>query len=266
MISYLLMAMITAPMVAPTLGGVLTDLTGWRGIFVVASVIAFGIIVLIYWQAPETHGAAARAAAGGGLLAGMVHLMRNPTFLGYVLGSSFAMAIFFAFLGAAPYLMVNTLGGTASEYGLYFLPAPAAFILGTFISTRLIGRYGIDRLIFHGAIATLVLTLASAAAVALLPLTPLLLFTPMAVISIAQGFVIPNCQAGAINVDPRFAGAASGLTGFLQLSISSAANQLVGSLNDGTVHVMLAVMVGTAVIALAVYLPVRRRGAVGAKT
>ena len=36
-----------------------------------------------------------------------------------------------------------------------------------------------------------------------------------------QGFVIPNCHAGAINVDPRYAGAASGLTCFLQMAISA---------------------------------------------
>lgn len=261
MISYLLMAMVTAPMLAPTLGGLLTDLTGWRGIFIVVSVLALGIVLLVNWQTPETHSAEARAAAGGSLLHGMALLMRTPVFLGYALTSAFSMAIFFAFLGAAPYLMVNSLDGSAGEYGLYFLPAPAAFVLGTFLSTRLVGRYALDRLILVGAVLTLLLTALSAVALFSLPLTPLLLFTPIVVVSVAQGLVIPNAQAGAINVDPRFAGAASGLTGFLQLGVSAVSNQLVGSLNVGTVGTMATVMLVMAAVSLGIFLLVLRHTA-----
>lgn len=259
MISYLIMAMVAAPMIAPTLGGIVTDLAGWRSVFAVVAAVGLVIVALVFWRAPETHGHAARAAGRGSLWTGMAHLLRTPAFLGYALASSFSMAIFFAFLAAAPYLMVNTLARTASEYGLYFAPVAAAFIVGTFISTRLLDRYGIDRLILLGGVATLGLALLAALVLFLLPLTPLLLFVPMGVLSVVQGLVVPNCQAGAINVDPRYAGAASGLTGFLQMAISAAANQLVGSLNDGSVDVMLAVVVGGAVLSLATFMLAWRR-------
>lgn len=258
MISYLVMSMVVAPAIAPAVGGVLTDLAGWRGVFVLSGAVGLLITILVIWRAPETHDRAAASAAGGSIWTGLARLSVNPLFLGYALTSSFSMAAFFGFLGAAPYLMVNTLGRSASEYGIYFAPVAIAFIVGAFISTRLLDRFGMNPLILIGAVSTLILSFVGAAVLLLLPLTPFLLFAPMVVISVAQGLVIPNCQAGAINVDPRYAGAASGLTGFLQLVLSAGVNQLVGSLNDGTVDIMLAFILATVVLSFAAFLVVRR--------
>jgi DHA1 family bicyclomycin/chloramphenicol resistance-like MFS transporter len=78
-----------------------------------------------------------------------------------------------------------------------------------------------------------------------------------------QGFVIPNAQASAINVDPRYAGAGSGLIGFLQMVFSAAVAQAVAVLADGTVWPMLWFMAGAAVIGVAV-LPLLRKAPVPA--
>jgi hypothetical protein len=80
----------------------------------------------------------------------------------------------------------------------------------------------------------------------LLPLSPALLFLPAVAFSFMQGFVIPNCQASAINVEPRFAGAGSGLVGFIGMAASAAVAQIVAEVADGTVRPMLYFTLGAA--------------------
>jgi hypothetical protein len=58
--------------------------------------------------------------------------------------------------------------------------------------------------------------------------------------------VIPNCQASAINVEPRYAGAGSGLVGFIGMAASAAVAQIVAEIADGTVRPMLYFTVGAA--------------------
>src|SRR5690606_13154670 len=92
----------------------------------------------------------------------------------------------------------------------------------------------------------------------LLPLSPALLFLPAVGFSLAQGFVIPNCQASAINVEPKYAGAGSGLVGFIGMAASAAVAQIVAVLADGTVWPMACFTVGAGVIGI-LCLPMLRK-------
>jgi DHA1 family bicyclomycin/chloramphenicol resistance-like MFS transporter len=79
---------------------------------------------------------------------------------------------------------------------------------------------------------------------------PLALFGPMLAGAFANGLTVPNAQAGAISVDPRLAGTASGLAGFLQMFAAAVVSQAVGALQDGTPYPMLAFMTGCALLSL----------------
>jgi MFS transporter, DHA1 family, multidrug resistance protein len=254
--SYLTMAMVVAPMIAPALGGAVTDAFGWRLVFHL--MVGLGALTLLYvrFGLVETH-----AQAGEGGWRALAHnsrrLVAMRRFWGYALASSLSIAVFFAFLAAAPYLTVETLKLTARDYGFWFMPVSAAFIVGTFVSTRIIGRLGVVRTIWFGAMATAVAVAVTALLYLRWPLTAALLFGPAIVISFLQGFVIANAQASAVNLDPAAAGAASGVTGFVQMAICAAVAQAVGVLNDGTPWPMMAFMIGAGILGLAV-LPLMR--------
>jgi DHA1 family bicyclomycin/chloramphenicol resistance-like MFS transporter len=184
--------------------------------------------------------------------------MVSPRYLGYTLVASSAFCVFFAFLAAAPYLVAEVLHRPARDYGFWFMPVAGIFIVGTFASTRLLDRFGADRLIRFGTIATLVLLALALPFYYLLPLSAPLLFLPVVAVSFAQGFIIPNCQASAINVDPRYAGAGSGLIGFAGMVASAAVAQIVAEIADGTVWPMLGFMAGAAALGV-LSLPLVRR-------
>lgn len=233
LIHYLTMAMVTAPMIAPVIGGFLTDGFGWRSNFAVTAVLAALIVSMVILMLRETLPSSKRSHSAEGALrqsalGGLRIVSRSRAFWGYALVSSFNMAVFFAFVSGAPYLMSEGLNRPASEYGLWFLGVPGMYVAGSFLAARLLGTIGLDRSIVWGAVLCAVFLAIGAVLYWALPLTPALLFVPTYFISFFQGLVISNGVAGAINTTPSAVGAASGLVGFVQMMISAVAAQIAG--------------------------------------
>jgi DHA1 family bicyclomycin/chloramphenicol resistance-like MFS transporter len=241
-IAYLTMAMIVAPMVAPAIGGVLTELMGWRAIFVSVGAIGLPVLALVLLRLAETNSQPARHRGLTGMLEGFALLLRAPLFCGYALNGAFAMAAFFAFAAGAPYLMVNVMGRPVSEYGLYFIAVSGAFMVGNFAAARLSRRIGGDSMIIAGSAFGLAAILVGALLAAGHVWTAPAIFGPMIAIAFGNGLTMPNAQAAALAVLPRSAGTASGLSGFLQMGISAIFAQAVGSLQGDSPTVMVAFM------------------------
>ena len=73
-------------------------------------------------------------------------------------------------------------------------------------------------------------------------LTPWALFVPMAISSVGNGMSQPSGLAAGLSVYPRIAGTASGLIGFVQMSIAALGTLLLGLLPRGSVLAMVAVV------------------------
>jgi DHA1 family bicyclomycin/chloramphenicol resistance-like MFS transporter len=241
-IAYLTMAMVVAPMIAPTIGALLIDSFTWRAIFV--ALAAAGILLgsQVWLHLAETHVGATAASLWRGLGSGGRQLIRQPAFLAYTLQSSFAISTFFAFISGAPYFMIDILGRSATAYGLLFMVVSAAFMLGNFATARLGRRFGIDRFIRIGCLLALV-----GAAIALAFMVaghwqPVTLFGPMMLVAFGNGLSIANAQAGAVSVQPELAGTASGIAGFCQMFTAAVVSQAVGMLQNGTPYPMAGFM------------------------
>jgi MFS transporter, DHA1 family, multidrug resistance protein len=249
-IAYLTTAMVVAPMLAPTVGALLIDLISWRATFVLVMLVG----VAVSWQTGrrlmETR---AGTRSGGGWSAiwrGAGTLLGNPAFAAYALQSTFAIAVFFSFIAGAPYFMIDMLGRTATEYGLYFMLVSAGFMAGNLLAARITLRVGLDRMILFGTALALGATLLTLALLLGWGWTPLALFGPMLLAAFANGLTIPNAQAGAISVDPMLAGTASGVAGFLQMFTAAVVSQAVGALQNGTPYPMIGFMTGCALLSL----------------
>ena len=258
-IAYLTMAMVVAPMLAPTIGAVLIDVASWRAIFYLVT----GIGVVLTWPIvvtlAETRPPQARRL--GGPFAGAGALLRSGLFWSYVLQSTFGICVFFAFIAGAPYFMMNVLGRSATEYGLWFILVSAAFMAGNLVAGRYSPRIGLDRMVLTGSLLAVV-----GAGLALVLLlggawTPLALFGPMMAVGLGNGFSVPNAQAGALSVNALLAGTASGIAGFSQMFVAALVSQAVGMLQNGTPYPMAGFMAGCAVLSLAGFVVPRRSAA-----
>lgn len=252
-ISYITMAFVVAPMIAPALGGFIDGHFGWRGDFWLLTVFGAVIMLATWAKLPETHRGDSASGKAMGLVAGAAQLFRIPRFRGYTLTLSFTSTVFFAFLGGAPHIMIDVLHRTPVEYGTWFALISAGYMAGNFLSGRYTRAIGIDRMVMTGCTVTLAGGLLCFLAALTGQLSPMTLFLPMALAAFGNGLTIPNGTAGAISVDPRLTGAAAGWSGFSQMAFGATASQIVGSLQAGWPEAVFWFMAAASLGALATH-------------
>lgn len=258
-IAYMTTVMVVAPMAAPLIGGYLDEWLSWRASFALVSACGVVVLALAVPLLAETNHQRTASAGITGLLQGFGDLARRPPFLLYTAAVALTSAGFFTFLGAAPYVLITIMGLPPSEYGLYTLIGAAGYMTGNFLSGRLSPHYGVDHMIGAGVAVTWGGSVLMVA-LALVLVSPLAVFIPMMIVAVGNGLVLPNGIAGAISVNPRLAGAASGLSGFLQMTVGALASVIAGhAVEDATTQLpMAALIVTTSTLALPVYLGIRR--------
>ena len=254
MITYITMAMVIAPMLAPAIGGYLNDWIGWRANFAFCGLVGVLVTALVITGLPETHHQRVGIPGLAGMFATFGQLLRNPAFCGFALQSAFCLASFFSFAAAAPYVVIVVMERSASAYGLFFIVISLAFMLGNFVAGRISERVGVERMVVIGSSLAVLATLSCLLAITLFGWVPWALFGPCILLAIGNGFSVPNAMAGAISVEPRAAGAASGLAGFLQMLTAAVFAQLSGMWQNGTPFPMVGFMIAASALALLSFL------------
>jgi MFS transporter, DHA1 family, multidrug resistance protein len=253
MISYITMAFVVAPMVAPVLGGLLEQYLDWRVGQWGLAVTALAVLLAAWRTLPETHVSRTADVSPAAFFTNAGHLFRIPRFRSYTFTLAFTASVFFAFLGGAPFIMIDVLKRTPFEYGLWFILISVAYMAANFFSGTYTQRIGIDRMITLGNAVTFAGGLLCLAAAVSGFLTPLTLFAPMALAAFGNGLTIPNGTAGAISVDPKLTGAAAGWAGFTQMAVASAASQIVGTYQTGWPLLVFWFMAGASLLAMIVH-------------
>jgi MFS transporter, DHA1 family, multidrug resistance protein len=248
MIGYVTMGMVVAPLIAPALGGFLDDTFGWRAIFLVCAVLGLLAAGTAAWRLPETRPASITGQTTREMLARSRELVGNRRFMGYAMGASFTSAVFFTFLGGAPYLVVDSMGLSKTTYGFWFICLSVGYMFGNFCSGRFSQAYGIDRMIRIGNVLGMLGVTAMLTLAAVPVLHPAAIFLPNFLMSVGNGFLLPNAVAGAVSVDPKAAGAAAGVTGFLQMGMGAAGSYVAGLITAGSPLPMALIMFGLSVI------------------
>ena len=252
-IATLVMVMVVLPMMSPALGGELMQRFGFESVFIViafASAIAF--VFLFLWL-PETLAKPVPFEGVKSMLMTFSKLLASRVFCGYAFCVTFVSVVFFSFISAAPEIMVSVLKRPPTEYGYYFIMIPAGFMTGNYVARHYGRTISIDNMIAIGAsigvigivLALLLQTLGMS--------SPVALFLPIALAVFGNGITLPNAQAAAINEFPEYAGTASGLTGFLQMAVSSVAAQAVALIFNGTVYPLLGLMLVASIISLLIF-------------
>jgi len=248
MISTLVMFMVVMPMLSPAVGGELLVRFDWHSVFWLVGGLSVVLLVLLLFRLPETLREPVPFHGLGSMFRGFATLLRSRVFRGYAFSLACISVIFFSFIAAVPEIMISVMNRPPNEYGYYFIMVPASFILGNNVARTISQRMGPERMTELGSsLAITGITLALGLHLAGV-LHPLALFMPIAVTTFGNGLSMPNAQAAAINEFPDRAGAASGLTGFLQMGSAAVAAQTVALIFNGTAYPLLILMLGAALL------------------
>ncbi len=254
MLSLMVLIMGAAPLLAPLLGGQLLLVAGWRSIF--AAQTGFGLLCLLGgWVGGfETLEIAKRSGAGAGeMLARYRALLTDRAYLGYTISCGAAFSGMFAYFAGSPFVFIQLYRVPPQHYGFLFAVNVVGLMAGAALNSRLVLRYGTDRLLRYGVYAV-------AAAGGVLLVTAITgagglagLVIPLAVYISSLSFVGANAMAGALSRFRHVAGTASALAGTIQFTLAALAGLAVGALNTGTALPMAAVIAGAGVVSLATH-------------
>jgi len=218
------------------LGGLLSDLWGWR--FALAAPAVFGAVSLsvvalgFEETVPRTNPLALRPAT---LVATWAAILRHPTFLAWSALTTAGYAGLFTFLASSSFVFIKVLGFTRTQYGFVMFSMSFAYLLGTVLCRRLLPRHGVRRTV---AIAG-GLTLAGGTSMGVIALAGLhdgwAVMLPFYLFMLAHGVHQPCGQSGAVAPFPQAAGAASALNGFLMMIAAFGVGGWIGMRLDGTV-------------------------------
>ncbi len=249
LMAYMITALVVAPMVSPLIGGLLNDSFGWRAVFVFSGALGLVVLAAAAPRVPESLPPNASVQTFRGMLSGFAVLLRVPAFLGYAGQVGFGMGMFMAFLGAAPFVMIDVLGRPPTEFGLFFVLISAGFMAGTFLTARIGQRVGLDPMMRIGSGLAVLFGAVMLGFVLAGYWSPWTIFLPGMGMAFANGLSMPNAQAGAVSISPRFAGTASGLLAFLQMLVGAGFAQLAGMVQDNTPLPMAVIMLTASTLA-----------------
>ncbi len=249
MISYTTAGMILAPMIGPIIGGYLYEWYGWQA--VIWLVLAIGIVVtgVCVLALQETNIFRSSSVSFRDMVRGCGVLLRLRRFQGYAFQVAFTTASFFSFLGGASAVAVNIYGRSASEYAVWFVLVSGSYMTGNFISGRISRRLGIDRMITIGTVFSMITACLMMAILLFGSFGLGHFFILVGMMSLGNGFSMPNGFAGIVSVDPGRAGTASGVSGALQMALGAIAMTIVGHTLDQSPMPVVVMMLILSVLA-----------------
>jgi MFS transporter, DHA1 family, multidrug resistance protein len=258
-IGYVSSAWALAPMIGPTIGGLLDALFGWRASFIAFALLgSIGFALATLWF-EETNKQPSTSILQ---MRGYYNLVRSAHFWAYALCMAFSIGTLYAFLGGAP-LVADSLGGvSAIAVGLYMGLVPAGFILGS----TLAGRYGSQHAPHVFMVAGRVLTcvgLVAGLALYLGELRHILaFFGPCVFVGLGNGLTMPAANAGVLSLKPGLSGTALGLANALTVTGAAAIASLSGLVmtDANPQYTVLIVMLASSLAALVAALTVASLG------
>ncbi len=253
-IGYVSSAWAVAPMIGPTVGGLLDSAFGWRANFVAFAVLGLAGLWLVAFHLKETNHQ--RTASFALQLKGYRELGRSPPFWAYALCMAFGIGTLYAFLGGAP-LVAAQLGGLSSTaLGAYMGMVPAGFMLGSYIVGHTSSRHAPTRLILVGRLLTAVGLLVGLVLLASGLTHPLTFFGPCVFVGLGNGLTMPAANARILSLRPHLAGTASGLAAAVTVIGAGIVAFLAGLVVNATnAHVaVLAVMWASSLLSLLISL------------
>jgi DHA1 family bicyclomycin/chloramphenicol resistance-like MFS transporter len=232
-----------APIIAPTIGGLIVAGLGWRFIFGVLAVIGTFVLVAIKQVLPETKEAdPSISLRPKNVTLGYLKVFRERQFVIYVLAGASGGGGLFSYITGSPFVYIDLLGFTPTQFGWIFGMNALAVVVGNQVNRVLLRK-------FDSFLILPVVTAVQSATGILLLTGSLMGFLPkiafvglMVLFLFCFGFINPNSAALALQPFSRNVGSASAIMGSTIMVSGALASGLVSYFHNGTAVPMTLMM------------------------
>jgi len=252
--SMLMLVVAVSPIIAPTMGGYVTSMLGWRYVFVMLIIVDIIVIISAYFLLPESRKPNPNfSLRPRPILNNFSGVIRHPQFYTYALTAAVSAAGLYAYIGGSPHVFMEIFHVTEKQYGWIFALIAMGLIGASQVNSLLLRTYTSDQLI---RVALFCQSMIGITMVCLTLLGWTDLFVTIFLIFVflcSQGFVFPNASALSLAAFGHTAGSASALLGAIQMTIGACTSALVSLLQNHTALPMAGVMACCAISALSVF-------------
>lgn len=223
------------PAFAPTLGGILMGLFGWESIFIFMAAAAAVIVITVQFAMRETVSRDLSRIRPRALLRSYRTLLGDAYFMLSSLTVAGATGALFTQATVLPFILMNRVGLTATEFGVGMLLQSGSFFAGSLVVRRLMGRFSAFRLVPAGLIFIAAGSVGLAALLRLYEPSFMLVMAPVALYAFGIAFVMPAMSTASVAPFPHMAGSAASMSGFLQMAGGLAGGLIAAGLGDPVV-------------------------------
>src|SRR5699024_1114137 len=233
-----------APVVAPIIGALLADYTGWRGLFLILAIygaVSFFLVAFFFKESLSVDNRLPISPKS--IISNYVGLVFDRSFIGFAIAGGFSMASMFAFIASSSTVLMETYGLSPQGFARSF----AVIAFGPMIGSQLRGfllRRGIPALtLYRLAAYWVVAVLALRVVLSLSGVVNLFVFMAiMMAFTIGLGLINPTAPVLALNKQGHRLGMASALAGATLFIFGTLSSAIVSHWHDGTELPLLATM------------------------
>jgi len=246
----LILVLGASPLIAPTVGGYVSEAFGWQLIFIILAVIAVLISLAVIFFLPESYQPdPTYSLKPAPIINNFLTVIRTPQFYTYTFCGSLAFAGLFAYISASPIVFMEVFKVSGKAYGWIFALLSVGFIGSSQVSRFLVNRYKSEQIVNTALIAMVaisVIFLVGAMQNWLgLVGTIVMIFGMLCCV----GLISPNTSALALAPFDKNAGTASSLLGATQMAIGSVVSVGVSMFKAKSAVPMASIIIASSVLA-----------------
>lgn len=238
-----------APVVAPTIGGIILNYSVWRMVFVILTIFGFVMVIGSLLKVPESLTVANRESSSGlkTMFKNFKILLKTPRFVLPMLIQGMTFVILFTYISASPFIIQKIYGMTAIQFSWMFAGIGITLIISSqltgylvdFIDSQKLMR-GMTMIQIIGVILVTIVLL-NHWNFWILAIGFIILIAPVTGVA-TLGFTI------AMDESSSGRGSSSSLLGLVQFLFGGVASPLVGIKGEDNPIPYIIIIIATAVI------------------
>lgn len=252
-LSLTMIATAAAPGFSPLAGSVLAVTLGWRAIFILVGLAAVVLAFFYVRDLGETHPADRRAPhSAKSVVLAYGRLVLDKRFILPALSMSLLMSGLFASFAAAPAILMQGIGLTSVQTGLYFASTVFVVFAAGMAAPRLAHRHGTRVITLLGIACAMI----GGGLLLVGPAVPGLWWYALSMVTFLWGMGLANPLGTAITMGPfgKEAGMASALLGFLSMGAAALTTWLASVLSFAPVTTLGGIQATACLLALVLFL------------
>ncbi|GAA4897226.1 Bcr/CflA family multidrug efflux MFS transporter [Ferrimonas pelagia] len=258
-VSFTMLVMALAPLIAPLLGGYLLLVAGWRSLFFLLALLGLLLVFALWRVIGETLSQQARPPLGlRSALRGYGQILKHRECMAYLLVGIFASCALFSFVTGASFVYIEYFGIAPEHFGYLFGVNVLTMMFCTSLNARYVARLGRVRMLQYGlslsalgSILLLLLHVLAFESVLAIVIPVMMIFGPI-------GLISANSTGLSLDLIPHLSGSVAALGGCLRFAGGAFAGLLMSLAHSGTPLPLVLAMASCSLCSAGIYLRIKR--------